>query len=78
MPLSTPQASTKPACLRLSPVLCLQLQAAVLVCNQVWNLWDPVLNADPLHAVTYSHFLWASVLFGYLTYDTIYRCVECA
>ncbi|GAB4816286.1 hypothetical protein N2152v2_003332 [Parachlorella kessleri] len=46
--------------------------ATVLVCNQVWNLWDPILNADPLNAVTYSHFLWASVLFGYLTYDTLY------
>ena len=39
-------------------------------------MWDPVLNADPLNAVSYSHFLWASVLFGYLTYDTLYRCVE--
>lgn len=50
------------------------LQAAVLVWHQAGNLGDPVLNADPLHAVTPSHFLWASVLFGYLAYDTLYRC----
>lgn len=48
------------------------LHAAVLVYHQMWNLQDPVLHADPLHAVTQAHFLWASVLFGYLLYDTLY------
>lgn len=28
------------------------MQAAVLAYNQAWNLFDPVLNADPLHGVT--------------------------
>ena len=28
------------------------LKAAVLAYNQAWNLFDPVLNADPLHGVT--------------------------
>lgn len=28
------------------------LQAAVLAYHQAWNLFDPVLNADPLHGVT--------------------------
>lgn len=31
-----------------------------------------MLAADPLRAVTPSHFFWASVLAGYLLYDTIY------
>ncbi|KAI3429382.1 hypothetical protein D9Q98_005477 [Chlorella vulgaris] len=48
------------------------LHAAVLAYNQAWNLFDPVLNADPLHGVTDSHFLWGSVLLGYLVYDTLF------
>lgn len=48
------------------------LHAAVLAYHQAWNLFDPVLNADPLHGVTDSHFFWASVLLGYLVYDTAY------
>jgi hypothetical protein len=30
----------------------LALQAAVLAYNQAWNLFDPVLNANPLTGVT--------------------------
>ena len=36
------------------------------------TLFDPALNADPLHAVSAAHFTWASVLAGYLAYDTVY------
>ncbi|KAI7842849.1 hypothetical protein COHA_003594 [Chlorella ohadii] len=48
------------------------LHAAVLSTAQARNLMDPVLNADPLHAVTDSHFFWGAVLLGYLVYDTAY------
>ncbi|KAL4447574.1 hypothetical protein ABPG75_004793 [Micractinium tetrahymenae] len=48
------------------------LHAAVLAYHQAWNLFDPVLNADPLHGVTDGHFFWGAVLLGYLAYDTAY------
>ena len=57
-----PYAVCPPHCNPFLP----ELQAAVLVYHQAWNLGDPVLNADPLHAVTPGHFTWASVLFGWV------------
>lgn len=48
------------------------IHAAVLVTAQGRTLFDPALNADPLHAVSAAHFTWASVLAGYLCYDTLY------
>lgn len=46
--------------------------AVVLVAVQAGNLRDPALLADPLFAVNGAHFLWGSVMYGYLVYDTLF------
>ncbi len=65
--------STLDSLLSLAGVSC--MQAALVVCCQVWHLRDPALSADPLHAVCPSHFLWGSVMYGYLAYDTVWTVV---